>query len=165
MDEGIEYKSLNPKCKKGLYMKYLIEYAILAGALFAVWFFAKNELGNYYLAYEVASISALVVSLIYIIIAPQIFFRHYRYAITAERIDVCRGIIIIRRTMVPIERIHQVEVVRGPINNMLGLANVQVTTAGGTADIQFLDISEAERIALELNTLVNSIIKGRKKDE
>ncbi|MFA6710689.1 MAG: PH domain-containing protein, partial [Candidatus Methanomethylophilaceae archaeon] len=63
---------------------------------------------------------------------------------------------------VPIERVHQVEVTRGPINNMLGLANVTVTTAGGTADIRFLEISEAERIAEELNSLINKIIGDRK---
>lgn len=79
--------------------------------------------------------------------------------------DIRRGIIVVRHTLVPIERVHQVEVVRGPISNMLGLADVVVTTAGGSVCIQYLELAEAERVAQELNKHVNRILKDRKKNE
>ena len=61
----------------------------------------------------------------------------------------------------PIERLHQVEVVRGPINSIFGLSNVKVTTAGGVADIKFLEQAVAESIVDELNTVINRIIRDR----
>ncbi|MDR1690881.1 MAG: PH domain-containing protein [Candidatus Methanoplasma sp.] len=160
-----EYKSLNPKSKAALYISYGIAYAVLFLILFAVGYFGKEWMGDNYRFYEMFSLAILIVTLAYIIVAPLIFYRHYKYALTDDKIDVLRGIIIIRRTMVPIERIHQVEVTRGPINNMLGLADVDVTTAGGIAKIQFLDIPVANSIAEDLNRYINDIVRERKEND
>ena len=160
-----EYKSLNPKCKLAMYILYLALFAVLAAVLFAIGYFFSDDIGGYQEAYLIVCVAILVPILVYIIIAPQIFFRRYRYILTSDKIDVRRGIIIIRRTVVPIERIHQVEVTRGPINNLLKLADVDVTTAGGIAKIQFLDIPVADSIAEELNRYINNIVRDRKEDE
>ncbi|MFA6805069.1 MAG: PH domain-containing protein, partial [Candidatus Methanomethylophilaceae archaeon] len=94
-----------------------------------------------------------------------IFYRRYRYIITSDKVDVRRGIIIVRHTVVPIERIHQVEVVSGPINNMLGLADVNITTAGGITTIEYLEKDVADTVAEELNRVVEKILKDRKKND
>jgi membrane protein YdbS with pleckstrin-like domain len=44
---------------------------------------------------------------------------------------------------------------------MLGLGHVNITTAGGTAKISYLEIDEAERIADHLNELVGTILRER----
>jgi Uncharacterized conserved protein len=113
----------------------------------------------------IIAVAGLGLLLAYLIIGPIVFYNRYRYMINDERIDVRRGILIIRRNMVPIERVHQVEVTRGPINNMLGLANVDVTTAGGIARIEYLELEQAEEIAKYLNSLVNKIVKGMRNDQ
>jgi len=157
-----EYKSLNPKCKIAMYIVYSVLFAILFIILASVgYFLIDGDSGAYWLI----TVPILVVVLAYVIIAPQIFFRRYKYILTSDKIDVRRGIIIVRRTVVPIERIHQVEVTRGPINNLLKLADVKITTAGGTATIQFLDIPVANNIAEELNNYINEIVRDRKKDD
>ncbi|MDR0887812.1 MAG: PH domain-containing protein [Candidatus Methanoplasma sp.] len=161
-EEG--YNRLNPKCKIALYIGYAISFVILFAILAVIWFFYATE-QDWSFTYEIIALALLIVVLIYVIIAPQIFYRHYRYRITDDRIDVRRGIIIIRRTVVPIERVHQVEVTRGPINNMFGLADVSVTTAGGVALIQFLDVPTADKIAEDLNNYINSIVRSRKEDD
>ena len=157
-----EYKSLNPKCKIAMYIVYSVLFAILFIILASIgYFLIDGDSGAYWLI----TVPILVVVLAYVIIAPQIFFRRYKYILTSDKIDVRRGIIIVRRTVVPIERIHQVEVTRGPINNLLKLADVKITTAGGTATIQFLDIPVANNIAEELNNYINEIVRDRKKDD
>lgn len=159
------YRSLNPKCKIALYLMYVILYAILFAIVYSIGYLAKDAMGEYYELYRLFSLAVLIIALVYIIIAPQIFYRRYRYILTSDKIDVRKGIIIVRRTVVPIERVHQVEVTRGPINNMLGLANVDVTTAGGVARIQFLDIPVANNIAEELNRYINEIVRDRKEND
>jgi hypothetical protein len=94
-------------------------------------------------------------------VVPVVFYARYRYNVGADRIDVLRGVLIIRHVVVPIERIHQVEVTRGPINNMFGLANVTITTAGGISSIEYLELDEAESIADKLNEKIVSILKER----
>ncbi|MDR3074738.1 MAG: PH domain-containing protein [Candidatus Methanoplasma sp.] len=159
------YQSLNPKSKTALYIVYAMLYIALCLILILPMIFLEDVFGDWYGIYEIVTLSILAVTLAYVIAAPQIFYRHYKYALTGDSIDVLRGIIIIRRTMVPIERIHQVEVTRGPVNNMLGLADVDVTTAGGVARIQFLDVPVANNIAEELNRYINNIVRERKNND
>ncbi|MDR1405488.1 MAG: PH domain-containing protein [Candidatus Methanoplasma sp.] len=159
------YQLLNPKSKIALYTVYGILYAILFLFLILPLMLFRDSVGDWQGIYTIVSLAVLAAALVYVIAAPQIFYRHYKYALTGDSIDVLRGIVIIRRTVVPIERIHQVEVTRGPVNNILGLADVDVTTAGGVAKIQFLDISVANSIAEELNDYINGIIRDRKKND
>ena len=63
--------------------------------------------------------------------------------------------------LVPIERVHQVEVSRGPVNSMLGLVEVTITTAGGVATLSYLEVEEAERVAGVLDSLVGRMLRER----
>ena len=47
---------------------------------------------------------------------------------------------------------------------LFGLADLQVTTAGGQAEIEYLDNDVADSIADDLNRIVNSIVRGRNED-
>ena len=102
--------------------------------------------------------------IVYLAVGPLVYYARYRYIITDDAIDIRKGIVILRHIVVPIERVHQVEVVRGPINNLFGLADLQVTTAGGQAEIEYLDNDVADSIADDLNRIVNSIVRGRNED-
>jgi membrane protein YdbS with pleckstrin-like domain len=72
------------------------------------------------------------------------------------------GVLVIRHILVPIERVHQVEVSRGPVNSMLGLADVTITTAGGVAALNYLEIAEAEKVADLLNDLIGRLLRDRR---
>ena len=158
-----EYKTLNPKSKISMYIGYILIFAVFSVLFVYLYSFCPQiKVMSFFLYLIRVYFVCLIIYLAYIIVAPLLYYRHFRYIITSEKIDVRYGVITIHHTVVPIERVHQVEVTRGPINNMLDLANVTVTTAGGTADIKFLEISEAERIAEELNKLINKIIEDRK---
>jgi membrane protein YdbS with pleckstrin-like domain len=162
MTENTEYKRLNPKCRIAMYIGYAVMLAILAIGEFATLALFGKDLPSWTWIICVAIFAAC---LVYAVIAPIIFYRRYRYIITSDKVDVRRGIIIVRHTVVPIERIHQVEVVSGPINNMLGLADVNITTAGGIATIEYLEKDVADTVAEELNRVVEKILKDRKKND
>ncbi len=159
-----EYKRLNPKCKSAMYVKYVIMLAIFVIFVSIIEAFLIKDQSTKSTVRIITAL-ILVVAIIYAVIGPTIFYKRYKYILTEDKVDIRRGIIIIRHTLVPIERIHQVEVVSGPINNMFGLADVNITTAGGTARIEFLEKDEADKIATELNAVVEKILKGRMKDE
>ena len=153
----LEYKMLVPASKKSMYLGNAILIVALAAMAAAAYYFLKDNMP------VIAGILACVaVCVVYLLVRPILYYRFYRYAITDDRIDVRQGVIIRTHTVVPIERLHQVEVVRGPINSIFGLSNVKVTTAGGVADIKFLEQAVAESIVDELNTVINRIIRDRK---
>ena len=132
--EGTEnYHRLNRRCMASMYTGYAVLLALVG----------------------------IFVAAIYVLVAPPVFYRHYRYLLDGEKIDVVCGVIFIRHTFVPIERVMQVEVTHGPINRMWGLADVVVTTAGGVAQIQYLEPDEAERVANDLGQIVNKVLRAR----
>jgi membrane protein YdbS with pleckstrin-like domain len=155
------FKMLDPKIKSAMRVGVLIFFMFFFAALLLVWLFAEDLLGGTYWPLILLLIVINVIAVLDLIIVPTVFYARYRYNVGDDRIDVLRGVLTIRHMVVPVERIHQVEVTRGPIKNMFGLADVTITTAGGTATIEYLELQEAEGIADKLNEKVLKILKER----
>ena len=155
-----EYRTLNPVCMKSMRIGYLVVFtAMIAGCAICA-FMSREEHDVIYGAYGFGSLA--LVMLVLTVVFPRIYFDHYRYFISEDRVDVRSGIFFLRHKVIPIERIHQVEVVSGPVNRLFDLADVRITTAGGTADIEYLEREEAEKIADELNETVDRIVRGQR---
>lgn len=107
------------------------------------------------------AVAVYAIFLIYWLVGPEVFYRRYRYRIDDDKAEIRRGIIVITHSLVPIERIHQVQVNKGPINRLFGLANVIITTAGGVTTLELLDEDTAESIASKLNECVVKLLKDR----
>lgn len=148
-----EYSKLSKNALVCMYITALIAAAIVAAVFIAV----RN------LFFADASWATVVVNVVLLLclsgvtVAPYVRFCRYRYCIDDECIDVVEGIIGIERDIVPIERIHQIAINRGPIDRILGLGRVSVTTAGGEVDIRFLEVEKAEKIAESLKHRINKI--------
>ncbi len=156
------YRRLNRKCVLSMYIGNAVSYAILLAIYILVKTYAQGFLGPYHDLVLYAFTAVLAIVLVYVAAAPPVYYARYRYRITEDRIDVRYGVLVIRHILVPIERVHQVEVSRGPINSMLGLADVTITTAGGVATITFLEIAEAEKVAGLLNDLIGRMLRDRR---
>ncbi len=117
-------------------------------------------------ATEIGMVLCVVISvyIAYLLVSPIVFFRRYRYRIDDDKVEIRRGVFVVSHTLVPIERIHQVEVSQGPINRHFGLADLTMTTAGGVVAIQYLEKPVAEDIAEKLNETVIGILKERSQD-
>ena len=155
------YHRLNPVSKKSMYVGKMIWFVI-----FAIGFGLAIHYSEYlFVSYKdyacIALMASFVAIAVYLIASPIVFFRRYRYRLDDEKVEIRRGVITITHTLVPIERIHQVEVARGPINRAFGLAAVNMTTAGGVATLEYLDEETAESIASKLNECVVKLLKDR----
>jgi len=144
-----------------MYIGYAISYAVLLAGYLLLTTFSPDLLGPSYGPVQCAARVVLAVALVSMVAAPPVYSARYRYQITEDRVDVRCGVLVIRHILVPIERVHQVEVSRGPINTMLGLADVTITTAGGDATIEYLEIEEAEKVADLLNKLIGRMLQDR----
>ena len=102
-----------------------------------------------------------VILLVYCAVGPFVFYKRYRYRMDEDKIEVRRGILYITHLLVPVERVHQVDVRVGPINRIFGLADVGITTAGGEVSLQFLEEDVAEGIATALNDKIVRMLKER----
>lgn len=117
---------------------------------------------------QVGKIVSLVlggVILFHALFSPYFRFHRYAYKIDDEFIDIREGYLFVTREIVPIERLHKMETLRGPIDTMFGVAKVKVTTAGGEVTIRFLEQEKAERIAEGLGRYVNRIVKEQREND
>ena len=93
-----------------------------------------------------------VFAVVQIGIEPWIRFRVHRWEVTGDAVYTLTGWLTRTWTLVPIARIQTVDVTRGPLELMFGLASVAVLTASsqGTVRIPHLEAEVARRVADDL---------------
>ena len=154
------YSVLDRACLKSMYVSRVIGILITAVIVYLICDSAESQ--GWYPEETRFWLGILFVVLIaYWAISPIVFYKRYRYRMDEDKIDIRRGIVYITHEMVPIERVHQVDVNVGPINRAFGLADVGITTAGGEVKIQFLKEDVAESIASKLNDKIVRMLKER----
>jgi uncharacterized protein len=79
-------------------------------------------------------------------------YRHWRYELREEEIDLQRGALVVTRTLIPIVRVQHVDTRRSWLADQIGVQAVVVHTAAGSHEIPALTPGEAaavrDRIAL-----------------
>jgi hypothetical protein len=155
------YHRLLPVSKRAMYLRNAIRFVVVTVAIGVAIHYGDLLFGTMRDLCCAGLIILYIVVAAYLCVAPLVFYKRYRYRMDDDKVEIRRGIITITHTLVPIERIHQVEVARGPINRRFGLANVVMTTAGGVSTLEYLDLETAEQIASKLNETVVRLLKAR----
>ena len=100
--------------------------------------------------------AAPVVTLLYAVVAigirPWVRYRVHRWEVTGEAVYTLTGWLTRTWTLVPISRIQTVDVTRGVLQQLFGLATVAVLTASsqGTVRVLHLEAEVAQRVADDL---------------
>ena len=76
-------------------------------------------------------------------LVPELRWRRWRWEVREREIDLMRGVLVVRRTLIPMGRVQHVETERGVIEQSLGLASVEVHTAAGSHRIPLLSDYDA----------------------
>jgi membrane protein YdbS with pleckstrin-like domain len=90
--------------------------------------------------------------LIYATVVPPLLFRIHRWEVTDEAVYTMSGWPVVKWRIAPISRVQTVDTARGPLQQLLGIANVTVTTASarGPVTIDGLDARTATALARTL---------------
>jgi len=91
------------------------------------------------------------------VIAPLWRYRVHRWDISDQAVYTRTGWLVQERRIAPISRIQTVDTYRGPLDRLLGLANVRVTTASsaGAVHIVALDAPVADRVVAQLTDIAS----------
>jgi membrane protein YdbS with pleckstrin-like domain len=100
----------------------------------------------------VAPAVVLVTAVVDIGVQPRLRYRVHRWEVTADAVYTLTGWLTRTWTLVPISRIQTVDVNRGLVQQLFGLATVAVLTASsqGTVRIPHLEVDVARRVAEDL---------------
>lgn len=144
-------RRVSPRAKAWWFTKAMIE-ALVVVALVGVWALADDQ----HRSWQVGAAAVLaLLGLVAAIIEPQWRFRVHRWDYTDVAVFTRAGWITQERRVAPISRIQTVDVERGPIAQLFGLANVTVTTASakGPISIEGLELATAEEVVAHLTAV------------
>lgn len=86
---------------------------------------------------------------IVVIALYSLAWRRFRYGVGAGDLVIESGLLNRTRRSIPFERVQDVDIERGPLHRLFGLAKVRIETGGGASDEGLLDsvaLAEAERL-------------------
>jgi uncharacterized protein len=97
-----------------------------------------------------AAVAALVV--FSVVFYPGLRYRRWRWQLTELAIELRYGVLVRTQETVPYFRIQQIDIAAGPVDRLLGLASLQVTSASasGSATLPGIAADHAPQVRAEL---------------
>lgn len=114
---------------------WLLGDAITATVLTTLaWFVGRPLLREHWSgwsnAYEYLLLGACLGLVLLTVVVPPLAYRRWRYAFAGDLLLLRYGILFVEERAVPVRRMQHVDLVRGPIERLFGLATLVVFTAG-----------------------------------
>jgi putative membrane protein len=104
----------------------------------------------------VAGVALVGLAVLAIVGYEVAYWRRYEYALTADTLDIRSGVFGRREREIPLGRIQNVDIRRNVVQRALGIAALDLETAGGgetEAAIRYVDFEEAKRLQREIARL------------
>ena len=159
----MKYEKLSKRALGCMYVAAALASVIalaVIGAVNWLWIFPKDMD-----MLKAVSLALVILTLFDALASPYFRYHRYRYSINEECIDIKEGYLFVKRNIVPIERLHKLQTLKGPIDQMFKVAKVVVTTAGGDVTIRFLEEEKAEQIAENLRGRINEIVVSQREED
>lgn len=104
-----------------------------------------------------AGVGTLVVGYFVVMLGFQlIYYQRFDYELTDDTLDIASGVISRRNREIPVRRIQNVDISRNVVQRVLGIAQINLETAGGSsteASLKYVSVEEAERLQAEIGRL------------
>lgn len=107
----------------------------------------------------IALVATALVALAHVLVMPRWRYRVHRWEATADAVYTQTGWLEQERRIAPLSRIQTVDSERGPFEQLLGLANVTVTTASAARPLRIegLERATADQLVDELTAWTEAI--------
>ena len=159
----MKYEKLSKRALGCMYVATALASVIalaVIGAVNWLWIFPKDMD-----MLKAVCLALMILILFDALASPYFRYHRYRYSINEECIDIKEGYLFVKRNIVPIERLHKLQTLKGPIDQMFKVAKGVVTTAGGDVTIRFLEEEKAEQIAENLRGRINEIVVSQREED
>lgn len=146
-------ETLDPNAKKVWQINGLITFFIFI--LISIAFFIARYFvfeAPMFIGFILIGVSVFI-AFLQIIIIPPIRMIYWGYEIKDEEIDIQYGIFVIKRSLIPMQRIQHVDTEHGPIMRLFNLATLSVSTAGTTHKIPALQYETAVTLRKQISKL------------
>lgn len=136
---------LHPDYKKAYRIAAVIAHVILAAIIAAYAMIASVQSWILYPAW-IAAVLWVLSFIWFVWFEPSLTYRYFAFEVFEEELHIQSGIIYLKHTIVPMNRVQHVETERGPLLRKYGLSQVSVVTAATTHHILAVQEEEAQRL-------------------
>jgi len=108
----------------------------------------------------IAGLAILSSIMLFSVIYSYVYWTRYDYEITDDSFDIEKGVLRKKTREIPLHRIQNVDISSNLIQRLVGIAQVNLETAGGgdtEASLRFVGFSEAERIQKQIRVLKKEV--------
>ncbi|MDY7222289.1 PH domain-containing protein [Halalkalibacterium halodurans] len=123
-------------------LKSILVLLLPVGYMIARYFFAGLPLWPLWPLLALFVLYVIVSVFIY----PIVLWRKWRYDVLEQEIDLQYGVLIVRRTLIPMTRVQHVDTEQGPLLRKYQLAAVTISTASSVHRIPALSLEVADRL-------------------
>ena len=143
--------------------KNIIKYNIVSNIINSIIFITiitllllvfKKKIVDYIQIIKIGYIFIVINCLFSILIEPFIEIKTRTYKITNKAVEYTQGIFLVSKTVVPVIRIQQVTLTKGPILNIFGLVEVDILTTTSTHKLKHITLNQGEQIVKEITDLI-----------
>jgi uncharacterized protein len=94
------------------------------------------------------AVATALLVLAWAVFVPPLLFRIHRWEVTAEAVYTLSGWLVREWRIAPISRVQTVDTAHGPLQQLLGLATVTVTTASARGPVKIAGLAAADATEL-----------------
>ena len=159
--EEVQLKGLHPKYINVLLFNFLLLFVLIIGVFSTLFYFKKDAFSN---STWILILVGVLVFLAGLIVFTKLSFHKKGYAFREHDTIYKSGLISETTTIIPFNRVQHVALHQGFISRKLGLASIELFTAGGSSsdlEIPGLLLADAQII----KNLVSQKINPPKKEE
>jgi membrane protein YdbS with pleckstrin-like domain len=88
-------------------------------------------------------------------VAPVLRWRAWRWDVRPEAIEIRRGVLVIRHTVVPMVRVQHVDTTSGLLEQAFDLYSVEIHTAADSHKIPLLEARDADELRRRIEELTD----------
>jgi membrane protein YdbS with pleckstrin-like domain len=120
---------------------------------FSLWAIREILQDSFFSVWSIAAFGLVLVVMVVLLVlfVPEIRWRRWFYQVDEYEVDLQSGILIIRRTLVPVKRVQHVDTRQGPVLRLFGLSDVTISTAATTHRIPALGEETADKVRNQIS--------------
>lgn len=111
-------------------------------------FFGGTGLSDEFSAFLIG-IFAVVAGFVVVLVWQVAYYQRFEYEITGDTFDIRSGVVSRRNREIPLRRVQNVDVTENVVHRLLGIAQVNIETAGGSqseANLRYVGVETAREI-------------------
>lgn len=143
----MKYRKISPKANRYILIIHLLVAIFLNIAFLFISILLEMFIQtNYKIAINFIGISFIIFIYLTAFLRANSLITNYRYCVTDNKVEVIKGVLIVSRKIMLVNKIFKIEIKRGIIGRLFKVACIKFYSNGGNIKICYIDYDEVDAV-------------------